>query len=88
MPPGWIASVALIDGQQLAAEHFDEEVAGAAGGFEESGLDAFALVLNEIEHVIDEAGRGENLSVIDDALTRFHRCNCTGTAVNGQLWGT
>ena len=57
-----------LDRSQLPLEDAHEEVAAAAGGFEEPRVDALALGLHEVEHGIDHPGRSEHLSVSCDAL--------------------
>ena len=77
-----VAGVPFVDGEQFAPEHFGKEVAVAAGGFEKARVDAFALVGDEVEHVVDQARGGEDLTMVDDALTRFHGCNHTDSTPN------
>jgi hypothetical protein len=62
-----------MDGGELASQDRDEEVPRTAGGFEESGVDALGLMLDEVEHVLDEPGRGEHFAVVCDALLRLHQ---------------
>ena len=65
------AGVPGVEVGESSGEDLCEEVAVAAGGFEEAGVEAGAFLGDawEVEHVGDEVWRGEDLAVVDDALT-------------------
>ena len=60
--------VAEAFGGKLSLEDGDEEVAAAAGGLEEAGVEALGFVGHELEHGLDEPGRGKDLPMVGDAL--------------------
>jgi hypothetical protein len=53
---------------EFEVQHAHEEVAAAAGGLEEAGVDALGFVGHELEHGLDEPGRGKDLPMVGDAL--------------------
>lgn len=72
-------AVSQFYGGQLTLEDLHREIAAAARGFEEAGVDALGFSLYQIEHRLDQPFGGENLPVVGDALFRFyeaHEVNC------------
>jgi len=61
--------LSFVDGKQLSYQDRSEKVAVATGGLQKSRVDAFAFMRDEVEHVVDQFRRGEDLTVGDDALT-------------------
>lgn len=57
---------------EFAAQDFDEEVAVAAGWFEEAAVEPERLVAHEVEHGIHLAGIGEHLAMISHPLAAFN----------------
>ena len=53
---------------KLALQDRHQKVATAASGFEKAGVDALRLPFDKVEHLFDQPRRGENLSMIGDAL--------------------
>ena len=69
MPPLEVGfAVFELDGGELPLQHRDEEVPAAAGRLQEAGVNAFSLVLDEVEHRLDHPRRSEHLSMIGDAF--------------------
>lgn len=66
------------EGGEFTAEDFGEEVAVAAGGFEEAGIDALALVGYEVAHVVHQREGGKDVTVVHDSLAGFHSEYDTG----------
>lgn len=64
-----VTGVSFIDGQQFTTQNFGQKIAIATCRFEESRIDAFALMRNQVEHIVDQFRRGKDLAVVDDALT-------------------
>lgn len=60
-----------LDGRELAPQDFDNKVAAPACRFQEAGVDALRLILDEIEHGIDQPRGSEYLSVVSNALSRL-----------------
>lgn len=56
-------AVAFADHIEFASQHFGEEVAIAACGFEEAAVDALGLLLDHIEHGVNLTLVGEHLAV-------------------------
>jgi hypothetical protein len=56
------------DDRELAPQHLGEEVAVAARGLEEPGVDALRLLPHHVEHGVDLALVREHLAVLLDAL--------------------
>ena len=56
---------------EFAAEDFDEEVAVAAGGLEESAVEPERLVAHEVEHSVHLARIGEHLAMVSHPLAAF-----------------
>ena len=56
---------------EFAAQDFDEEVAVAAGGLEESAVEPERLVAHKVEHSVHLAGIGEHLAMVSHPLAAF-----------------
>ena len=56
---------------EFAAEDFDEEVAVATGGLEESAVEPERLVAHEVEHSVHLARIGEHLAMVSHSLAAF-----------------
>ena len=55
-------------GGHLATQDFDKEIAVATGWFEETAVDAFRLVLHQIEHRVHLTRVGEHLTMVSHPL--------------------
>ncbi len=58
----------ILQKGEFAAEDFNEEVAVAAGGLEESAVEPERLVAHEVEHGVHLTGIGEHLAVVSHPL--------------------
>ena len=56
---------------EFAAEDLDEEVAVAAGGFEEAAVEPEGLIAHEVEHGVHLAGIGEHFAMVCHPLAAF-----------------
>ena len=56
---------------EFAAQDFDEEVAVAAGGLEESAVEPERLVAHEVEHSVHLSWIGEHLAMVSHSLAAF-----------------
>jgi hypothetical protein len=68
-------------GSKLAAQYLDDEVAASAGWLQKSGVDAFGLVFQEIEHGFHHPSRGEYLAMVGDALFGLNKTHVLAVAV-------
>ena len=61
----------ILQKGEFATEDFDEEVAVAAGGLEESAVEPEGLVAHKVEHGVHLAGIGEHFAVVSHPLAAF-----------------
>jgi hypothetical protein len=74
-----------FEGSQFAPQDGDEEVPASTGGFEETGVDALAFTLDEIENVFDQPVGRERYSMVCNAplgLDQIPRCG--GPEIGGR----
>lgn len=62
----------VADPAELAEKDFVEEVAFAAGRFEEAGFEAVEFMPDQVKHVLEQPIGREHLTMIDDTLPGIH----------------
>jgi hypothetical protein len=56
---------------EFAPQDLHKEVAAAARRLKEAGVNALRLTLHKVEHSLDQPRRGEDFSVVGNALSRL-----------------
>ena len=67
-----VLSIPGLTGGEFAAQYLLQESAFTAGWLEDASIDAFGLVLDQVEHVVDHPRWCEYLAVVSNALLGFH----------------
>ena len=62
-------AVAVFNDSKFPLQNRSQEVSVSASRFKEPGVNAFGLVLHQIEHRIDLALASQHLAVVRDALS-------------------
>ena len=79
-------AVLEFHGGELAPQDLHKEVAAPARRLQEAGINAFRLVLHQVEHSLDHPRRGEHLPVVGDALFGFDVVQGRCISADASLW--